>query len=261
MTKRSTTRSGQQDAAAREGNQHSNPMERLRRELDAAAAEPSPDADSYAAIADWAEKVAQSGILRRAPLAEDALEVVAALSPPASVTAECRARLERERLAVRDAIRSAADLEADCRASSPSDLFHALRERAGISTEHTAALFGVTATTWLNVERKQQPWYQLPSERLPAFADAVREPIDRLVGLIALAARRALYGGIEQRALALGRFDNSQAESEARRDSLRVAFGRLQDENRGAARFLEGARRAAGISSKKGETKHRRPGP
>jgi transcriptional regulator with XRE-family HTH domain len=242
--------------------QQNDPVERLRRQLDAAAAEPVLDGDQAAAITDWAERVARSGVLRRAPLSEETLEVVAALTPPASVTAECRARLERERLAVRDAIRNTAALEAECRASSPADLLHDLRERAGISLEHTAALFGVTATTWLAVERKQQPWYQLPGERLPAFAEAVREPIERLVGLIAVAARRALYSGIERRAnLSLGRFDNTQGEAEARRDTLRMAFARVEDENRGAARFLDGARRAAGIQPREGETKHRHLGP
>lgn len=260
MTKKNTPRNGQPDAASREGMQQNDPVERLRRQLDAVAAELAPDGDQAAAIADWAERVARSGVLRRASLSDETLEVVAALTPPASVTAECRARLERERLAVRHAIRDAAALEAECRASSPADLFHDLREGAGISPEQTAALFGITPTAWLAVERKQQPWYQLPGERLPAFADAVREPIDRLVGLIAVAARRAVYSGIERRAnLSLGRFDNTQGEAEARRDTLRVAFARVQDENRGAARFLERACRAAGMQSKDGKPKQRYP--
>lgn len=259
MTKKNTLRSEQRDAVAREGMKHNDPIERLRRQVDAAAAEPTPDGDRAAVIADWAEKVAWSGVLRRAPLSSDALEVVAALTPPASVTSGCLARLESERLAVRDAIRATVALEAECRASSPAELFHDLRERAGITPEQTAALFGVTRATWLAVERQQQPWYQLSGAALPAFADAVREPVDRLVGLITVAARRAVYSGIERRAnLSLGRFDSAQGEAEARRDTLRVAFARVLDENRGAARFLEGARRAAGMRSNGSK---RRPDP
>jgi transcriptional regulator with XRE-family HTH domain len=261
MTKKNIPRNGQRNAAAGERS-HNAPLERLRRQVDAASTEASPDGDRDSAVADWAEKVAQSGVLRRAPLSPDALEMVAELTPLASVTAECLARLERERLAVRDAIRATAALEAECHVSSPADLLRDLRERAGITADQTAALFGVTPTTWIAVERKQQPWYQLSGEALPAFADAVREPIERLVGLIAIAARRALYSGIEGRAnLSLGRFDDAQGQAEARRDTLRVAFARVQDENRGAARFLEGARQAAGLQSKGSERKKRQPGP
>lgn len=261
MTKKDTPRSGQREAAG-EGSQHNAPLERLRRQVDAVAAEPAPEGDGAAAIADWAESVARSGVLRRVPLSENALQLVAELISPASVTAECLARLARERLAVRDAIRAAAALEAECSASSPADLFHDLRERAGISVEQSADLFHVTPTTWVAVERKQQPWYQLSAEALPAFAEAIRQPVDRLIGLVAVAARRALYTGIERRAnQSLGRFDNTQEEAEARRDTLRLAFARVQEENRGAARFLETARRAAGMQPRNNEPKKRRSGP
>lgn len=261
MTKKNIPGSGQRDASVREGSRHNDLLERLRRQVDAVAAEVAPDEDR-AAIADWAEKVARSGVLRRAPLSTDALEVVAQLAPPASVTAECLARLERERLAVRDAMRATAALETECKASSPADLFHDLRERAGITLEQTAALFGVTPTTWVAVERKQQPWYELSAEALPAFAEAVREPVERLVGLITIAARRALYSGVERRAnLSLGRFDDAQGQAEARRDTLRVAFARVQDENQGAARFLGEARRAAGMPPRGSEPVKRQPRP
>jgi hypothetical protein len=260
MNKKNTSRSGQRDAGAREGSQHESPLERLRRQLD--SAEMATDEERTAAILHWEEKVARSDVLRRAPLSDGALELVAQLTPPGSVTAEYLARLDRERLAVKDAIRGVAALEAECHASSPADLLHDLRERAGITAEQTAALFGVPPSTWIAVEKKQQPWYQLPGEALPAFADAVREPLERLVGLIAVTARRALYNGIERRAsLSLGRFDGTQGEAEARRDTLRVAFARVQEENRGAARFLLGARRAASMQPRRNEPKEPQSGP
>jgi hypothetical protein len=130
-----------------------------------------------------------------------------------------------------------------------------------MTPEQTAAVFGVTPNTWIAVEQEQQPWYQLPSEAVPAFATAVCEPVERLLGLLTIAARRALYIGIERRTnLSLGRFDDNQKTDEARRDTLRVAFARIQDENRGAARFLEEARRAAGIHAANNKPKERHPG-
>lgn len=262
MDKKNTQHGRRSDAAGRAGSQHAAPLERLYRQLDSASEEPATDGDGAAALLDWEKKLAQSDVLRRAALSADALELVAQLTPPASITTEHLERLERERLAVRESVRGLTALEMECRASSPAELLHDLRQRAGITAEQTAALFGVTPPTWLAVERNQHPWYQLPAEALPAFADAVREPVERLVGLIAIAARRALHTGIERRAtLSLGRFDNTQGEVDARRDTLRVAFARVHDENRGAAHFLERARRAAGMQPKGSAPQKRQPKP
>lgn len=235
-------RSGASREAAR-----GEPIDKLRAALDAAASEPAPPAEQVAPLKNWIDQIARAGVLRRAPLSPGAIDLLAQALPEASVTSEFRARIERARLAARAEMMTEQTLEAQCPASSPPELFRSLRERAGMSAESTADLFGVAPEVWIAVEQKRSPWYRLRAEAVPAFAVAVAEPVDRLIALIALTARRAVYAAVESRThRALGRFDEGQAASAARRDHLRMAFARVEDENRGAAEFLEVARRVAG---------------
>lgn len=247
MNKDNSPRSGRPGAAARGGSHGGEPLDQLRAEIDAAIAEPASPPDQVVQLNYWVDEIARSGVLRRARLSSCVLAMLAEVLPPASITAERRLWLERQRLAYRAELLAARALEAACQAESPADLFCDLRKRADLTVDRVAGLFGVSLTMWTAVELKKSPWYRLRADAVPAFAAAVREPVDRLLALIALTARRAVLLGIERRAgLALGRCDNTQAASEARRDTLRMAFARVADENRGAAAFLTTARRAAG---------------
>jgi transcriptional regulator with XRE-family HTH domain len=245
-----TTPRKQPDTLYRKGGKPATPIAELQRDIDTAAADNSLDVASDSTLAEWMEKIARADALRRVPLSIDTLELLAQLIPGASITSDFLKSLQRAREQIRVGIRSEAKLESECPDTSPADLFRGLRERAGMTTEETATIFGVTPATWIRVEAKAHPWYDLPGEAVPAFARAIREPVDRLLGLITLVARRALQSGIERRVtLSLGRFDNAQHVAEARRDTLRVAFARIQTENRGAAEFLARARIAADLES------------
>lgn len=262
MPKNPDPRRARADLAAPANADTRGALDRLRDAIDTTAKESASDAVASAAAAGavasaanadvdaWAERLSQSGVLRGAPLSPGAMEILAEIIPPASVTTERRASFEEERFARRAAARASQTLDADCPAASPAELFRDLRERAGVTAERAAAIFGVTPIEWVAIEAKQRPWYRLPPDALPAFAEAVREPMERLVQLLTLTARRALYTGIERRAgLALGRFDAKQGMADARRDTLRFAFELVQADNRGAAGFLERARQAAARSS------------
>jgi hypothetical protein len=242
-------------AAARGGSKGSGPLDPLCVEIDAVAAEPALPTDEVASLHNWAAEIARSGVLCGVTLSPGALDMLAEVLPPASITAESRTRLERELAAKRAELLAARTLEAECRAESPAILFRDLRERASLPPERAAHLFGVPLATWTAVELNQSPWYRLPAEALPVFAALVREPIDRFLALITLTARRAVLQGIERRmGLALGRCDDPKGPNEARLDTLRVAFARVEEENRGAAAFLERARRAANPPEERDES-------
>jgi len=224
-------------------------LDRLSHDIDAVAAEPSPSPEKAAALDEWTSQLTASEALRNARLTMRDFDFLAYMLPPESVTDECRSLLERERLAQRTRMLLAQTLERECRAASPPELLRELRERAGLTTERSADLFGVSHAVWVAIEAKQSPWYRLPARAVPTFAASVREPTDRLIALIALTARRAVLEGVKRRVgHALGRFDNTQNEAEARRDTLRAAFARVKDENQGAAAFLESAWQAVATS-------------
>lgn len=246
MTKQNSARDARSDNQVARASA-SDALDRLRAQIDIAAESPEPSSEQMASIDAWMHRLVTSGVLREAPLSQTTLDILTEVLPEASVTSDLRARVERARLAVRAAMLEAQRLEEQCSASSPAELFRFLRERAGVSVERSAELFGVGANTWIAVERSQAPWYRLRAESIPAFAAAVAEPVEQLVALITLTARRAVLAGVERRAhRALGRFDEGQAATESRRDHLRMAFARVAEENQGAATFLHDVRRLTG---------------
>lgn len=246
MTKGNRPTGGRPRSSPHEGQRGVSSIDALRAAMEAYGAEPESSAQEIAQLEEWLTKVERISVLRQVPLSACTLDLLAQMLPQASVTSELRARLERVRQAERTKQLATKALEAECAASSPPELLRSLRARAGISAEGTADLFGVSVERWLAVEQMQSPWYQLRADALPAFAAAVAEPIERLVDLIAMTARRAVFASVELRAgPALGRFDEGQSTHDVRRDRLRMAFARVNDENRGAAEFLAEAQRIA----------------
>jgi transcriptional regulator with XRE-family HTH domain len=228
-------------------------LDRLRRDIEAAAAESGPSPEQAAGLDEWAAQLARSGAVRNVQLSTRDFDLLAYMMPPESVTDEWRSRLDRTRVVHRTRMLLLQTLERECHAASPSELFRELRERAELTTERSADLFGVSHATWIAVEAKQSPWYRLPARAVPAFAASVREPTERLIALIAVTARRAVLEGVKRRTgRALGRFDNAQDEAQARRDTLRAAFARVNDENQGAAAFLQLAWRTVAATEKRG---------
>ncbi|WP_310571225.1 hypothetical protein [Gemmatimonas sp.] len=221
-------------------------LARLRAAIDAVATSADITSLDTERLDVWFERLRQSGLFRDVPLSSGAADVLAETLPDASVTSERLAQLRSVRERERAQVRAARGLEAACHAQSPPELFRQLRERAGLTTEHAARLSGVPTADWAAVETKTKPWYQLGVDRVLLFAAAVHEPLDRFGDLLALTARRAVCQSVESRArFALGRFDQQQAVQDARRDSLRLAFAAVQQENAGAAKFLAAYRRVA----------------
>lgn len=231
------------DTNTHDATQIGGPLERLRTEIEAVSAEPAPTDDELSRLDLWISEAQQANAFEHRQLSADALDMLAEVLPAASITAESQSRLQKERLASRASLLKARSLEAECAAESPAELFRHLRERVGMTAERTAGLFGIPVTAWVAIEQKKSPWYELRAEAVPDFAAAVHEPVEKLVALITLTARRAILQSIELRTNhALGRFDHSQASEHARLDTLRMAFALAQRENQGAAEFIEAAR-------------------
>lgn len=218
----------------------------LENAIDAAGNEPLVDDEEMAHIEAWLRDVVDADVLRRARLPDETIEMISTVLPDASITSELRGRMARRRKDLRAEWVREAQLESQCSSPSPSHLLRQLRERAGLATERVAKVFAIAPSAWDAVERQQSPWYRLKAESLPAFADAVGEPLGRLVELLALTARRSVLAGVQRRArLALGRFDETSEGGGGQLDTLRMAFARMQDENRGAAEFLRRAQKVA----------------
>ncbi len=178
-------------------------------------------------------------VARSFPLSTAALDIIAALAPDASLT--------EARIAAVEARRRAASIEAEhgkqagstCQAPTPGELLRVLRVRAGVLHEQAADALGVSSDVLLRVEKATAPWHQVAATRLPFFASLVREPLEEISCCLKVAARRWLIHQVSQRAsLALGRFDEQQAPSDAELSRLKLALAAVKEENQAAGKFF-----------------------
>jgi hypothetical protein len=222
-------------------------VSRLRQHLEQIdQAEAAPETRDDDPHAEWEHWLLESGALRDVELSDDVLDLVAEVLPVASITSQCLARITRARRTARITAREQADIERENAITSPAHCLNTLRVRAGVTADQAASAFGITADQWAAIEAKVEPWYVLPPELLSRFANLVHVSLHGIVAMLESAARRSIYSGVEQRAgFALSRMDASRGPTTTQRETLMLAFARVQAENEGAARFLRAAMAAA----------------
>ena len=223
-----------------------NPIELLIRAIE--------EADSELAAEDVRQAVTENGSLETwveqclgdafsdIPLSTEALAIVSAFNPPASLTEAFLDRVEAKRKAARASQDSIEKTLQECRPTSPGDIIRFLRERAGASVEKAAAALGTNERILLGIEHHTTPLLAIDPGSLRAFADLVGQPLRQVLTLLRLAAKRLLTHEVRSRAnVALGRFDEMSDSLTARRERLKLAFARAAEENQRYASFFQKA--------------------
>ncbi len=224
----------------------SDPLDLLIRAIEEAGADSeeqhiAQNTENETALQAWIEQCLGNS-LTSTPLSGEALEIVAELAPPASLTEEFLDRVEAKRKTARENVDSIEATLQECQPESPGDVIRFLRERAGASVDRAAVALGTTPTTLQSIERQARTLLEIKPGSLSDFAGLVGEPLNRLLALLRFAVKRLLTKEIVSRAnVALARFDEVGDSSTARREKLKLAFARVAEDNRSYALFFQQA--------------------
>lgn len=191
------------------------------------------------------QEAGPDALSRRAmPLEPEALALLSELIPDAPLSDQTLGRIHKRQLLTRHMAHLESEFEKTCDARHPGELIRSLRLANDVADADAARAFKITASQLAAVETGKQPWYTIDASCLPSFASLVNAALEEVIVKFQITAKRSVLHAIEQRAGgALGRFDVTQEQLSARRDSLRLAYGAVEKENVGAARFLASAER------------------
>jgi transcriptional regulator with XRE-family HTH domain len=219
-------------------------LQQLREAIDAASVAETVSPSEAVELDQWIEEIVCSGVLATTPLKPKALDTIVSCLPSASFSDDFIVRVERERKRVQLETLAEQDAERTCNAQTPGDLVRDLRSARQLPLEAAADALHISPDRLSAIEAGAAPWSVICPAYLSTFAELVGISLLRCVALLKVAARRAIRAKIERRASsALGRFDRTQHQRAARRDTLRMAFARVQEENRSAAEFFREADR------------------
>jgi hypothetical protein len=217
------------------------PLASLIRAIDSIEAANDHDKDISPAQAEeekWITDSLQKS-LRVMPLSGDALDIVAALSPTASLSEEFLERIETQRKIARDRLDALKEALQECQPENPGDVIRFLRERSRGTVDQAAEALGLSSAKLRAIEIEDASLLDVKPALLGRFALLVREPLETVIGLLKFAAKRILAREMATCAnSALGRFDTIGDSSTAKTERLRLAFARMAEENRRYANFF-----------------------
>jgi hypothetical protein len=223
-------------------NQPDEPLAALRAAMDTASAAAQQSDDQVRQLERWLGELARSGDLRNAPLGARALDMLEALAPRASLTEAMLEKLEASRLHECARLRLEHEAGSTTAAASPGALLQELRRKRGIPLEQMASAWTIGQDELLAVEGGSRPWWVLDGARLNVVSDILKEPTNRLVAGLRVAAMRYFAQEVRERAAtALSRKDDGPNAHTDRREQIRFALAAIEAENRSAAAFFRQA--------------------